>query len=98
MSNHFRDKKRYYALSDFLKQKFNCRVFKVSVNAGFTCPNRDGTKGTGGCIYCSQSSLISQGVAEGAGIKEQIERGIEYAKKRHGAERFLAYFQINSNT
>lgn len=92
-------KKRYNPLSDFLKKRFGCRVFKVSINAGFTCPNRDGTKGTGGCIYCTPSSL--KPLAFGAGhpnIKEQLTSGIEYIRKRHNAEKFIAYFQINSNT
>lgn len=90
--------KRYNSLSDFLKQKFGCKVFKVSLNAGFTCPNRDGTKGAGGCIYCSQSSLEPLKSADSADIKNQVLSGIEYIKKRHGAKKFIAYFQMNSNT
>ncbi|MBI5682340.1 MAG: TIGR01212 family radical SAM protein [Deltaproteobacteria bacterium] len=91
-------KRRYNSLSDFLKQKFGCRVFKVSLNAGFTCPNRDGTKGTGGCIYCNPLSLEPSQISSGLNIKEQLSIGIEYIKKRHNAEQFIAYFQINSNT
>ena len=49
------DNKRYYTLNYFYKNKFNSKVFKVSLNGGFTCPNKDGTKGIGGCIYCSPS-------------------------------------------
>ena len=49
------DNKRYYTLNYFYKKTFNSKVFKVSLNAGFTCPNKDGKKGTGGCIYCSPS-------------------------------------------
>lgn len=90
--------KRYNSLSDFLKQKFNCKVFKVSIDDGFTCPNRDGTKGIGGCIYCSQSSLEPLKSADSADITNQVSSGIEYIKKRHGAEKFIAYFQMNSNT
>lgn len=90
--------KRYNSLSDFLKQKFGCKVFKVSIDAGFTCPNRDGAKGIGGCIYCSQSSLAPLKSANSADIKNQVISGIEYIKKRHGAEKFIAYFQMNSNT
>ena len=48
--------KRYYTLDYFYKHKFNCKVFKVSLNAGFTCPNKDGKVGVGGCIYCSKGS------------------------------------------
>ena len=58
--------KRYYTLDSFYKEKFGCKIAKVSLNAGFTCPNRDGTKGVGGCIYCS--SLKS---GEYAGNKEK---------------------------
>ena len=61
--------KRYHTLDYFYKHKFNSKVFKVSLNAGFTCPNIDGTVGTGGCIYCSKS-----GSGEFAGNeKESIE-------------------------
>lgn len=91
-------KKRYNSLSDFLKQKFGCRVFKVSLDAGFTCPNRDGTKGTGGCIYCNPLSLKPAGFSNDLSVKEQLLNGMEYIKKRHKAERFIAYLQLNSNT
>src|SRR3990167_9676372 len=90
--------KRYISLSDFLKNKFGCKVFKVSLNAGFTCPNRDGTKGTGGCIYCKPESLLPLDYNPGIGIKEQLHHGIEYIRKRHKAEKFISYFQINTNT
>lgn len=90
--------KRYNSISDFLKQKFGCKVFKVSVDGGFTCPNRDGSKGLGGCIYCSQSSLAPIKSFDDKNITGQVLSGIEYIKKRHGAEKFIAYFQMNSNT
>ncbi|HAG50307.1 MAG: TIGR01212 family radical SAM protein [Deltaproteobacteria bacterium GWC2_42_51] len=90
--------KRYNSLSDFLKNKFGCKVFKVSLNAGLTCPNRDGTKGTGGCIYCAPETLIPSNYNENLGIKEQLHKGIEYIRKRHKAEKFISYFQINTNT
>ena len=62
--------KRYNSLSDFLKNKFGCKVFKVSLNAGFTCPNRDGTKGTGGGIYCKPETLLPLDYNPEIGIKE----------------------------
>ena len=68
------------------------------MNAGFTCPNRDGTKGTGGCIYCAPETLIPSSYNESLSIKEQLHKGIEYIKKRHGAKKFISYFQINTNT
>ena len=52
------DNKRYHTLNYYLKNRFNSKVFKVSLNAGFTCPNIDGTKGYGGCIYCSKSGSL----------------------------------------
>ncbi|MEK6539149.1 MAG: TIGR01212 family radical SAM protein, partial [Deltaproteobacteria bacterium] len=89
---------RYNSLSDFLKNKFGCKVFKVSLNAGLTCPNRDGTKGKGGCIYCEPETLIPSTYTIGMGIREQLNNGIEYIRKRHKAEKFITYFQINTNT
>ena len=89
---------RWNSLSDFLKNKFGCKVFKVSLNAGLTCPNRDGTKGTGGCIYCNSEPMMPLNYNSNMGIREQLYQGIEYIKKRHNAERFIAYFQINTNT
>jgi len=89
---------RYNPISRFLKERFGCRVFKVSLNAGLTCPNRDGTKGIGGCIYCQPSTLIPFTYSYGMTIKEQLKRGMDYIRRRHKAERFIAYFQINTNT
>ncbi|MBI2093025.1 MAG: TIGR01212 family radical SAM protein [Deltaproteobacteria bacterium] len=88
---------RYNSIGNYLKQKFGAKVFKVSLNGNFSCPNRDGIKGTGGCIYCNPESnrpFISQGNT----IKEQLLEGIEYAKKRHQAAKFISYFQHYSNT
>ena len=90
--------KRYNSFSDFLKNKFGCKVFKVSLNAGLTCPNRDNTKGTGGCIYCKPETLLPLDYNHQMGIMEQLHHGIEYIRKRHKAEKFIAYFQINTNT
>lgn len=91
--------KPYTALSDFLKNKFACKVFKVSLNAGLTCPNRDGSKGAGGCIYCISEPMIPLNYDNGMGIKEQLEQGIEYIKKRHPhSKKFISYFHINTNT
>lgn len=90
--------KRYNSLSDFLKSKFNCKVFKVSLNAGFTCPNRDGAKGRGGCVYCKPESMMPLNYKNDMGIRRQLYSGIEYIRKRHKAEKFISYFQINTNT
>jgi uncharacterized protein len=90
--------KRYNSLSDFLKNKFGCKVFKVSLNAGLTCPNRDGAKREGGCIYCNSLPMIPLNYSESMGIREQLYQGIEYIKNRHNAGKFIAYFQANTNT
>lgn len=89
---------RYNPISHFLKERFGYRVFKVSLNGGFTCPNRDGTKGVGGCIYCQPSTLIPSTYSHGMTIKEQLESGMDYIRRRHKADRFIAYLQINTNT
>lgn len=87
----------YYALSDYMKARFGCKVFKVSLDAGLTCPNRDGKKGLGGCIYCSSASLKPKGAAS-KDIADQLASGIAYIRKRHKAARFIAYFQMNTGT
>jgi len=89
---------RYHRLSWLLHQKFGCRVWKVSVDAGFTCPNVDGTLGTDGCIFCNNRSF-SPGRRLGiASISGQIEEGVRRLQRKKGPERFLAYFQPGTNT
>lgn len=93
--------KPYSTLSGYLKARFGCKVFKVTINAGFTCPNRDGTKGYGGCVYCESSTLVPKDYKDYKGdidIGRQLATGIDKVRKRHGAEKFIAYFQINTNT
>ena len=90
--------KRYHTLDYFYKQKFHSKVFKVSLNAGFTCPNKDGTKGYGGCIYCSKS-----GSGEFAGKKEkdlvtQFEDIKNILLKKWPHSKYIGYFQANTNT
>lgn len=85
-------------LSDFYKSLFGCKVYKVSLDSRCTCPNRDGTKGTGGCIFCSQSGS-GDFIANGASISEQYERGrllVENKARGRGKKSkylFLPYFQ-----
>jgi uncharacterized protein len=88
---------RYYRLSHFLSRHFGARVWKVSVDAGFDCPNRDGTTSVGGCIFCSPESFSPSRRQAGGTITEQIDRGIERLRRRD-TDRFLAYFQPASNT
>lgn len=89
---------RYNALSVYLKAAFGCKVFKVTIDAGRSCPNRDGTRGTGGCAYCDSAALRPKAAGGGSSIAGQLKAGIEYVRRRHKAERFIAYFQINTST
>ena len=88
---------RYFSFSEYLKKTFNAKVYRVTVDAGFTCPNRDGTKGTGGCIYCYAGSEYNPD-KKLLSVEEQIAIGIERVRRRYGAENFLIYFQAFTNT
>ena len=89
--------KRYHTLDYFYKHKFNSKVFKVSLNAGFTCPNIDGTKGTGGCIYCSHGSGDFAGNPKDDLIK-QFNEVKDIVSKKWPNSKYIAYFQANTNT
>ncbi len=93
-------KKRYNAFSDYQKKTFGERVQKVTVDAGFTCPNRDGSVGKGGCIYCNNDSFNPSYNTSKNSITKQIEEGITYLKRRyrHNLRKFIVYFQPYSNT
>jgi len=88
---------RYNSLGVFLRNKFGTKVYKVSLNGGFSCPNLDGTKSRDGCIYCNPKSNRPE-MCAGRNIAEQVAEGIEYMRKRHHASKFIAYFQHHSNT
>jgi len=81
-----------------MKSLFGQTVYKVNVDAGFTCPNRDGAVSTGGCTYCNNDSFRPQACAGSRSISEQIEQGIPYLRSRYGAEKFIVYFQAYTNT
>jgi radical SAM protein (TIGR01212 family) len=81
-----------------MKAQYGVPVYKVNVDAGFTCPNRDGRVSTGGCIYCNNDSFRPAACERKLSIREQIERGIPYLRTRYGAEKFLVYFQPYTNT
>jgi len=89
---------RYYKFSKYLKEKFGCRVFKISVNGGFSCPNLDGTLSKKGCIYCNNYAFSPSLRDKGKPIEKQIEDGIEYGKRRFKAKKFIVYFQPFTNT
>ena len=91
-------KSPYYDLNSYLRNIFGCRVQKISLDAGLTCPNRDGHISTGGCIYCNSRGSGTGASSQGLSITEQIMRGKEFLKKRYKAQKFIAYFQSFSNT
>jgi hypothetical protein len=89
---------RFNAFGPYLRKKFSTRVYKVNVDAGFTCPNRDGTVGTTGCIYCNNDSFRPSDCKSDYSIKDQIRRGMSYLAMRYKAGKFLVYFQPFTNT
>ncbi len=91
-------KKRYNDLNTHLRDIFGCRVQKITVDAGLTCPNRDGSLSTGGCIYCNTRGSGTGAHASGLSITQQLINGKKSLSKRYKAKKFLAYFQSFSNT
>jgi uncharacterized protein len=89
---------RYYHYNFFLRQKFGGRVQKVSIDAGFTCPNVDGTVARGGCTFCDNRSFSPSRRLPRQGVPGQIDEGIRRLKWRYDVDRFLAYFQPATNT
>ena len=89
---------RYYSLNWFFRQKFGCRVWKVSVDAGLGCPNIDGTVGNGGCVFCNMRSFSPSRRLGLTSISDQLDEGIRRLKQRYGVDRFVAYFQPATNT
>jgi len=81
-----------------MKALYGQPVYKVNVDAGFTCPNRDGSVATGGCIYCNNDSFRPTACASSVSLGEQIEKGIPYLRSRYGADKFIVYFQPYTNT
>ena len=90
--------RRYNSFGPHIKKIFGTAVYKVNVDAGFTCPNRDGTVGTSGCIYCNNDSFRPNSCRPTLPVSEQIRNGIQYIRKRYGADKFLVYFQPYTNT
>jgi hypothetical protein len=90
--------KRYTDYNSYLRQIFGCRVQKISIDAGMSCPNRDGRAGTGGCIYCNARGSGTGAFAQGVSVAEQIVRSKALMAKRYKATKYIAYFQSFSNT
>ena len=88
----------YYDLNTYFRKTYGCRIQKITIDAGLTCPNRDGTLSTGGCIYCNANGSGTGKYREGLSVSRQIENGIKVLSKRYKANKFIAYFQSFTNT
>ncbi|HBZ55362.1 MAG TPA: TIGR01212 family radical SAM protein [Syntrophobacteraceae bacterium] len=90
--------KRYRDYNAYLRGLYGCRVQKITLDAGFTCPNRDGTIGRGGCVYCNTRGSGTGVARQGQSVTAQLESAKAFLKQRYKAKKFLAYFQSFSNT
>lgn len=88
----------YYDFSTFLKRYFTGKVQKISIHAGFTCPNRDGTRGVGGCTYCNNQTFNPEYCKPESSVTQQLEDGIRFFAHKYPDMRYLAYFQAYTNT
>ncbi|MBX7149127.1 TIGR01212 family radical SAM protein, partial [bacterium] len=90
---------RYHAFHEYIKKKYGHRIDRITVNAGMTCPNIDGTKARGGCTFCSDASYEGLTIKEDIpSIAQQIKKGRDYLKSRYPSTRFYVYFQNGTNT
>ncbi|MGP1436578.1 MAG: TIGR01212 family radical SAM protein [Phocaeicola sp.] len=89
---------RYHDLSGFLAEKFPFKVQKISINAGFTCPNRDGTVGYGGCTYCNNQTFNPEYCKTEKTVAQQLEEGKQFFARKYPNMKYLAYFQAYTNT
>ncbi|MBM4054899.1 MAG: TIGR01212 family radical SAM protein [Planctomycetes bacterium] len=96
--SEYLSKYRFFPFSEYLKEKFPFKVHKIALHAGFTCPNRDGRVGVGGCTYCANESFSPNVKEPYLSITEQIQKGKSFQRQRYGAEKFIAYFQSFTNT
>jgi len=90
--------KRYNDLNTYLRSLFGCRVQKITIDAGFSCPNRDGTVSSGGCIYCNVRGSGTGAFVRGMSVTDQLQQGKKALARRYKAQKFIAYFQSFSNT
>ena len=97
-NNFYNSDKRYNQFSAYLKNKFGVKVYKITLDAGFSCPNRDGTISKGGCIFCDEGGSFAQTYSNLLPLKEQLTAGIKLQKERFKAQKFMSYFQAYSNT
>ena len=92
------NKMYYYDFGTFLKRQFPFKVQKISINAGFTCPNRTGEKGWGGCTYCNNQTFSPEYCHTEKSVTEQVKEGISFFGKKYPEMKYLAYFQAYTNT
>lgn len=90
--------KHYYSLSDYYQNQYGCKVYKLSISGGMTCPNRDGTCGTSGCIFCSAGGSGEFAAPAGLSIADQLTAAKALVRDKAGSGRYVAYFQPYSNT
>lgn len=90
--------KRYLDYSSFIKATFGERVQKIALDIGFSCPNRDGSKGYGGCTYCNNNTFNPDYCEPTKSIQNQLKEGIQFFSKKYKAQKYLAYFQAYTNT
>ena len=90
--------RKIYTINDFLKEKFSEKIYKVSLDGGFTCPNRDGTLSSGGCIFCSENGSGDFTSGKIKSIHQQIDEQIELVSKKYKGDKYIAYFQNFTNT
>ena len=90
--------KLYNDYNSYLKTKYGCKVYRIGLDAGFTCPTRDGTKGRNGCLYCNETGSRSSYANPRESISSQLSGRIKYLKETRCAKKFIAYFQAFTNT
>ena len=99
MKYEWGDDRRFNSYSGYFRRLFGGRVQKLAVNAGFTCPNRDGTVGQGGCTFCNNEAFTPSYCMSGGDVEWQLAEGIVFHRRRYRrADMYLAYFQSFSNT
>lgn len=89
---------KYYSLNNYLRDTFGCKVYKIAIDGGFTCPNRDGALGTRGCIFCSKGGSGDFAQSRELSVTQQIEQGKKLVENKNKHGKYIAYFQAFTNT
>jgi hypothetical protein len=93
-----KEKHNFCRFSTYLKERFGCRVYKIGIDANFSCPNKDGSLSEDVCIYCDNRAFSFNTRFGPKSIQSQINEGMDFGKRRYGAEKFIVYFQAHTNT